>query len=73
MSGAFGAGDTFRVTEALNLRSGAGTGFGIVATLPVGTTGTITASSRSANGYTWWPVRTSYGSGWVVQDFIRKV
>jgi uncharacterized protein YgiM (DUF1202 family) len=72
-SGAFGAGDTFRVTEALNLRSGAGTGFGIVATLPVGATGTITASSRSANGYTWWPVRTSYGSGWVVQNFIRKV
>jgi uncharacterized protein YgiM (DUF1202 family) len=68
----FRAGDSFRVTETLNMRSGAGTGNSIVATLPAGTTGTITASSRSANGYTWWPVRTSYGSGWVAQDWIVK-
>ncbi len=70
--GGFESGDSFRVTEALNMRSGAGTGNGVIATLPAGTTGTITAGSRSANGYTWWPVRTNYGSGWVAADWIVK-
>ena len=27
-----------------------------------------------SGGYTWWPVRSAtYGSGWVVQNYIRKV
>jgi D-alanyl-D-alanine carboxypeptidase len=69
---AFKAGDTFTVTEALNMRTGAGTGNGIVATLPAGTTGTITGGPQSASGYTWWSVSTGRGSGWVVQDWIRK-
>lgn len=70
--GAFKSGDSFRVTEALNMRSAAGTGNRIVATLPAGTTGSITGTSQSASGYTWWPVRTNYGTGWVAQDWIRK-
>jgi D-alanyl-D-alanine carboxypeptidase len=69
---AFKAGDSFTVTEALNMRTGAGTGNGIVATLPAGTTGTITGGPQSASGYTWWSVNTSRGSGWVVQNWIRK-
>lgn len=72
-SAAFAPGDQFQVTESLNMRSGAGTGNAIIATLPAGTTGTIAGGPRSANGYTWWQVRTTYGTGWVVQNWIRKV
>jgi hypothetical protein len=42
--------------------------------MPAGHRLTITAASRTAGGYTWWPVRSAtYGSGWVAQNFIRKV
>ncbi len=69
---AFKSGDSFVVTETLNMRSGAGTGNGLVATLPAGTTGTVTGGPQSASGYTWWSVNTGRGSGWVAQDWIRK-
>lgn len=68
-----GVNDTFRVTETLNMRSGAGTGYGIVATLSAGTTGTVIGGPSSANGYTWWQVQVSGGgSGWVVSNWITK-
>lgn len=70
--GAFTAGDRFTVTETLNMRTGAGTSNSIVATLPAGSTGTITGGPQSASGYTWWNVTTSRGAGWVVQNWIRK-
>lgn len=68
----FVVGDTFRVTEVINMRSGAGTGNAVVATLPVGTTGSILVGPRSGSGYTWYQVETSDGTGWVVQDWITK-
>jgi uncharacterized protein YgiM (DUF1202 family) len=66
------AGDTVRVTENLNMRSGAGTNFGIVATLPAGTTGKVLAGPRAGSGYTWYQIQASAGSGWVVRDWITK-
>lgn len=68
----FTVGDTFRVTEVVNMRSGASTGNALVATLPVGTTGSILGGPRSGSGYIWYQVETSYSTGWVVQDWITK-
>jgi uncharacterized protein YraI len=66
------AGDRFQVTAELNLRAAAGTGSAVVALLPAGTTGTITGGPSSADGYTWWQVETSLGSGWVSQHRLDK-
>lgn len=71
-SAKFVVGDTFRTTATLNMRSGASTGNGIVATLPSGTTGTILGGPRTGSGYTWWQIRTSQGTGWAVQDWMTK-
>ncbi|HWV23878.1 MAG TPA: SH3 domain-containing protein, partial [Thermomicrobiales bacterium] len=60
-TGDLAAGDTVRVTETLNMRSSAGTGYGVIATLPVGTTGKVLDGPRSANGYTWYQIQTNYG------------
>ena len=68
--GKFTIGDTARVTENLNMRSGASTGNGVIAVLPAGTTGRVSAGPSSGSGYTWWRLETSRGSGWVVQDWI---
>jgi mannosyl-glycoprotein endo-beta-N-acetylglucosaminidase len=67
-------GQQFQVTEALNMRSGAGTNFGIIATLPAGTTGSVIGGPSNASGYTWWQVRTAAGStGWVVTNWIVRL
>ena len=70
--GKFNIGDTARVTEGLNMRSGASTGNSVVAVLPVGTTGRVTAGPSSGSGYTWWRIETSRGSGWVVENWIAN-
>ena len=69
----FVAGDTIRVTEAINFRSAAGTSASIITQLPAGTTGTVLAGPTSANGYLWYQFRTSGGTtGWGVQDWLEK-
>ena len=69
--GKFDAGDAVRVTERANFRTGAGTSNGVIATLAVGTTGTILGGPTSANGYVWWQMRTSGGtSGWIIEDVL---
>jgi len=40
--------------------------------MPAGTTGTVIAGPRTANGYVWWQVRTSSGTGWAVQDWMER-
>lgn len=67
------AGDGFVVSEDLNLRLAAGTSAEVYIVLIAGDTGTITGASTTADGYTWWPVRTSSGAtGWVAADWITK-
>lgn len=68
--GKFDAGDSVRVTEALNMRSGPSTGNGVTTVLPAGTTGTVISGPRSGSGYTWWEIRTSRGTGWVAQNWL---
>ena len=57
----------------LNLRSSPSTTSSIVTTLPSATQATVIGGPRSGSGYTWWQIRASAGTGWVAQDFIRKV
>ncbi len=72
-SGKFRSGDQVKTTDALNLRSGASTGSSVIAVLPAGATGTVTGGPRTGNGYTWWQIKTSYGTGWAVEDWLAKV
>lgn len=69
-TGKFSSGQKVKVTEGLNMRSGAGTGNSLVAVLPAGTTGTIAGGPSTASGYTWWKITTSMGTGWCVQDWL---
>lgn len=66
----FEVGEAVRVTESLNMRSAAGTGNSVIATLPAGTTGTITDGPSTVTGYTWWELRTSNRTGWVAQNWL---
>src|SRR5690606_2521439 len=67
-------GQQFQVTEAPNKRANAGSNYGIIATLPAGTTGSVIGGPSNASGYTWWQVRTSSGQqGWVVSNWIVRL
>jgi uncharacterized protein YraI len=67
-----GIGDTVRVTAPLNMRSTASTSGTVVTVLPVNTAGTIVGGPTSADGYTWFRIETSNGTGWVVSNFIQR-
>jgi uncharacterized protein YraI len=55
----------------LRLRSGGGTTFSIVATLPSGTTVTILSGPTFANGLSWYRVSASgYGTGYVAGQYL---
>lgn len=70
-AGKFEVGDSIRVTERMNLRSAPSTSGSVVLSMPAGTTATVLAGPRTANGYTWWQIRTSGGTtGWAVQDWL---
>lgn len=62
----------YKVNEALNMRSGAGTGYSVVTTLSAGKELTVT-EVKSANGYHWG--KTSYNgkTGWVALEFCSYI
>jgi len=68
--GKFSSGQSIRVTESLNLRSGAGTSNGVVAVLGAGTTGTVIGGPTTSSGYTWWQIQTASGTGWAAEDWL---
>ncbi len=54
--------------DKLRLRSGPGTSFAIITMLDKGTLVTLLEGPRSADGLTWWRVRTPGGvEGWVIE------
>lgn len=58
-------------TDALNLRSGAGTGYGVIATYPYNTEALVTGATVAADGYSWLPVRVNDGTeGWFAEEFL---
>jgi uncharacterized protein YgiM (DUF1202 family) len=73
--GAFQSGDeVFVDTDRLNLRSDAGTGKSVLATLTQGDRLTVTGGPQRSGGYDWYSVSSStYGEGWVAGDFLSKV
>ncbi len=51
-TGKFAVGDTVRVTENLNMRSGPSTASGVITVIPAGTEGTVLDGPRTGSGYT---------------------
>ncbi|MDD2300002.1 MAG: SH3 domain-containing protein [Dysgonamonadaceae bacterium] len=62
-------------TSVLNVRSGAGTSYGVVGTLYQGNTGFLyDASEIQADGYTWVPIYNSSHTarwGWIAKQYIQ--
>ena len=59
-------------TSALNVRSGAGTGYARVGSVTQGQTVTIVDSVKAADGYTWYKI-SGAASGYVRGDYISNV
>ena len=64
--GSSSAGGTRYTTESVRLRSGPGTGYGILATLARGTTLSLVGGQEN----TFVKVRTSQGTGWISATYI---
>ena len=69
----FPVGSTAYATGAINVRSGAGLSYSVIVTLWNGAPVTITGAPVSADGYTWYPIKTGYGTlGWMAGELLRK-
>ena len=69
-SGGYAVGTQLKVTAGLYLRTGAGTGTGVITTMPTGTVVTVVSGPVAANGYTWYQVSTPYGQGWAAGQYL---
>lgn len=70
-NGAIGIGSTVQVRQRLNLRDQPGTSGAVIAIMPVGTQGTVLEGPQGANGYTWWRISTSLGTGWAAGQYLE--
>ena len=62
------------MTEALNFRTGPGTGNSVITVLPAGAQLQVIGGPQSAGGYTWWQLRSgTYGTGWAAGAFLAEV
>jgi cell wall-associated NlpC family hydrolase len=59
------SGTGYVTISALNMRTGPGTGYGVIAVLGYGTQGTIVGQ---ANG--WYNIQTTVGTGWVIGTYF---
>lgn len=66
-------GSTVRTTSGLKLRASASTSGALITTMPSGTRGTVIGGPVSANGYTWWQLQTSLGTGWAAGTYLALV
>jgi SH3-like domain-containing protein len=67
----FAAGDPIYVADGpVNLRAASDDDAAIIAELQTGDHGTILDGPVSANGYTWYRIETSQGTGWVVGSYL---
>jgi hypothetical protein len=74
-AGKFKAGDSVTVSgtgDCLNVRSGPARSNDVQVCLADGTALTISDGPQSADGLTWWKVKTATGEGWVAEDFLTK-
>lgn len=68
--GEFDVGDTVETVVGLRLRSTPSTSGAIVATMPVGTVGSVLAGPTEANGYSWYQLNTTLGMGWAAGEYL---
>ncbi len=68
----FIVGDAVAVNDqdGLRLRTGAGLGTSIIATLPNGTKGVVVGSAKITDNITWLEIQTTLGTGWVGEEFL---
>jgi uncharacterized protein YgiM (DUF1202 family) len=57
-------------TDALNVRSKAGTGGSIVTVLPWGTQVSVLEGPVASGGYNWYRISSASGNGWVAGEFL---
>lgn len=70
-TGGIGIGSNVRTTTSVNMRSGAGTNFPVIALLPTNANGSVIAGPSSGSGYQWFRLTVpGYGTGWVASDFL---
>ncbi|MDQ3442432.1 MAG: SH3 domain-containing protein [Chloroflexota bacterium] len=69
----FVVGDAVAVNDpdGLRLRTGAGLGTSIIATLPNGTRGTIVGIARVSDNITWLEIQTAIGTGWLAESYLE--
>lgn len=68
---AFAPGDAVYVSDGpVNLREQADDGAAVIAQLQTGDHGTILSNPVTWNGYTWYQIETSAGTGWVVGTYF---
>jgi uncharacterized protein YgiM (DUF1202 family) len=70
--GPIGNGDTVRTTANLNLRSSPSTSGNVIAVMVSGTSATVIGGPQNVDGYTWWRLSSSYGTGWAVSLYLQK-
>ncbi|MCC6674242.1 MAG: SH3 domain-containing protein [Thermomicrobiales bacterium] len=70
--GKFQPGDVVTNPSSLNLRSAPSTSGAVVALMAPGTMCIVLAGPTSANGYSWYQIQTSYGTGWSAGEFLSK-
>ncbi|HYI25495.1 MAG TPA: SH3 domain-containing protein, partial [Thermomicrobiales bacterium] len=69
--GRYEIGDTLEVdTDFLNIRSQPSIRSGAIATIPLGTKGTVIDGPEPAGGFRWYRLETSHGRGWAVEQYL---
>ncbi|MDQ3653822.1 MAG: SH3 domain-containing protein [Chloroflexota bacterium] len=68
----FVVGDAVAVNDpdGLRLRTGAGLGTSIIATLPDGTRGVVVSNARMSDDINWLEVQTAIGTGWLAASYL---
>lgn len=56
--------------DGLNLRTAASLSGGVIAVMALGTSGTVLSGPVSADGYVWFQISTSYGTGWAAGLYL---
>lgn len=57
---------------SLNLRTEPTTSSTVIALMSSGTIGSVLAGPTSANGYSWYQINTSYGTGWAAGELLDE-
>lgn len=59
------------LTDAVNLRQAWGTSGKLITTLPAGTAVEIIDGPKTANGFTWYDVKGTFGTGWMAANWFQ--